>query len=284
MNLKTNLVIFCFVLNFPILISCASSSSKEPSHHSPKYKIVESNNYNYEPDSDEEAMVPSGEMRSVLFIVNRFKEKDLSFISNLKVDEKHYKTSYLIYNKGDKIDPHTLNQHASIIDIPNLGWDSYGFLKYVIENYDHLPDFIFLIHASAPLRPEKAELMQKLIEHGPTSFYAGQIHGTPYNFTMDSYTSYTKVNVLNNCPLVRSATRPFGKWYENTLSKSPIFIDFKKGEVKTVYLGMFVVSKTRLLKWPLKIYESMFKEIQVCQSEVNHYLERSWYSMFATGN
>jgi len=43
---------------------------------------------------------------------------------------------------------------------------------------------------------------------------------------------------------------------------------------------MFFVHKSRILKYPISFYINLFDEISVWQSEINHYLERSWYLFF----
>jgi hypothetical protein len=46
------------------------------------------------------------------------------------------------------------------------------------------------------------------------------------------------------------------------------------------YFGQFIVHKSRILKYPISFYKNILDEISVWQSEVNHYLERSWYTFY----
>ena len=43
---------------------------------------------------------------------------------------------------------------------------------------------------------------------------------------------------------------------------------------------MFVVSKNNILRYKKEWYQDILEEISVWQSEVNHYLERSWYIFY----
>ena len=43
---------------------------------------------------------------------------------------------------------------------------------------------------------------------------------------------------------------------------------------------MFMVSKNNILKYNIQWYKNIFDEISVWQSEVNHYLERSWFVFY----
>jgi hypothetical protein len=43
---------------------------------------------------------------------------------------------------------------------------------------------------------------------------------------------------------------------------------------------MFLVHKSRILRYPISFYKDLLTEISVWQSEVNHYLERSWFSFY----
>jgi hypothetical protein len=61
-------------------------------------------------------------------IVSRYKE-DLSWV----VDIKH---PYVIYNKGDFF--------PSYINVPNEGREGETYLRYILENYDNLPETLVL--------------------------------------------------------------------------------------------------------------------------------------------
>jgi len=43
---------------------------------------------------------------------------------------------------------------------------------------------------------------------------------------------------------------------------------------------MFIVNKSKILKYSKAFYSDILEEISVWQSEVNHYLERSWYTFY----
>ena len=56
-------------------------------------------------------------------------EKDLSWVSSLK-------HPYLIYNKNPS------NNGKFDFDMPNVGFDTVAYLKYIVDHYDSLPDYV----------------------------------------------------------------------------------------------------------------------------------------------
>jgi len=55
----------------------------------------------------------------------------------------------------------------------------------------------------------------------------------------------------------------------------------ESGNIKWNMLGMFIVSKDNILRYDKFWYKEILYEISVWQSEVNHYLERSWYVFYS---
>lgn len=56
-------------------------------------------------------------------------EKDLSWTSDLK-------HPYVVYNKNPA------NNGKFDVDMPNVGFDTVAYLKYVIDNFENLPDYV----------------------------------------------------------------------------------------------------------------------------------------------
>jgi hypothetical protein len=63
-----------------------------------------------------------------IIVVARYNE-DLNWVSKTQIP-------YIIYNKGEE------NIDLSYISIPNEGREGETYLKYIIDNYDNLPDYI----------------------------------------------------------------------------------------------------------------------------------------------
>jgi hypothetical protein len=67
-------------------------------------------------------------------LFTRYKETDMSMVLKPFINKKD--TTIFIYNKGDDIPlgiPHNTT-NLEIIQLPNLGWDAYGFLYHVIQD------------------------------------------------------------------------------------------------------------------------------------------------------
>lgn len=64
----------------------------------------------------------------MVVVICHFKE-NLDWVKNLK-------HRYIIYNKNSE------EQHLYDINLPNVGFDTIVYLKYIIDNYDNLPDFV----------------------------------------------------------------------------------------------------------------------------------------------
>ena len=194
-------------------------------------------------------------------------------------------TTVFIYNKGDNIPlgiPSTAD-NIKIINVPNLGWDAYGYLYHVIENYDNLPDYIYTLHASIQYLDHKRNMFKDILNeiHNDKYYYGGLVIETDATFYLDDWSSSCELNRLASPDekYVISAVRPFNKWLLTKIDKIP---DFAISDVnlKHNYGGMFFVHKSRILKYPISFYIDLFNEISVWQSEVNHYLERSWYLLY----
>lgn len=53
---------------------------------------------------------------------------------------KYLNIPYTIYNKGSPI-----SYNTNTIDVPNISREDYGYLKYIIDNYNNLPDFLICL-------------------------------------------------------------------------------------------------------------------------------------------
>jgi len=217
-------------------------------------------------------------------IFTRFKEPDMSNVLKPFINIKNVKV--FIYNKGDDI-PTGIPKNATnvfIINIKNLGWDSYAYLFHVINNYDNLPDFIYSLHASSQYVDHKKELFNQILSsYDNIYFYGGSVDNTDMNFEISLHNAEYKLNRSYdpNNVFVLSTVRPFGNWLNNKLGRIPQDKIIGNSRIKCNYYGMFKVHKSRILRYSIDFYEILLDEISVWQSEVNHYLERSWYVLYS---
>jgi hypothetical protein len=217
-------------------------------------------------------------------LITRYKETDISIVVNTFINKKD--TTIFIYNKGNDIPLGISNniENIKIIQIPNLGWDAYGFLYHVIHNYDNLPDYIYTFHASIQYLNYKYYIFKDILDknHHKKYYYGGNITKTEMSFSIDDYNSSTKINNLavnENEKYLISSIRPLKNWLLTKINKIPDFV-VSDNYLKCNIRGMFFVHKSRILKYPISFYINLFDEISVWQSEINHYLERSWYLFF----
>ena len=218
-------------------------------------------------------------------LITRYKETDISIILKPFINKEN--TTIFIYNKGDDIPLGIPNDitNLKIIQIPNLGWDAYGFLYHIIHNYDNLPDYIYTFHASIQYLEHKYNLFIDILDekHNDKYYYGGNIGPTEMTFTLDDWKSSTEVNksaATENDKYLISSVRPLDKWLLTKINKIPDFAIYEQQYIKWTPQAMFFVHKSRILKYPISFYINLFDEISVWQSEVNHYLERSWYLFF----
>jgi hypothetical protein len=222
---------------------------------------------------------------SIHILITRYKETDMSIVLKPFINKKN--TTIFIYNKGDDI-PFTISnniKNINIIKIPNLGWDAYGFLYHIINNYNNLPNYIYTFHASVQYLNHKYNLFKDILDkqHDDKYFYGGNLLLSEMTFSLDNWNASTEINKLSNNESEKysiSSIRPLNKWLLNKINKIPDFAIDDKNKLKCNFFGMFFVHKSRILKYPITFYINLFNEISVWQSEVNHYLERSWYLLY----
>lgn len=217
-------------------------------------------------------------------LITRFKEADISIILQPFINKKN--TTIFIYNKSNDI-PLGIPLNATnikIIQIPNLGWDAYGYLYHVINNYYYLPDYIYNIHASAQYLNNKYKLYNDILDnkHNDKHYYGGELVESDLNFFLNDWTATYQINKIFNPNEIYSisSVRPIKKWLTNKIKNIPEFIRSGPKNFYHNWGGMFFVHKSKILLYSIKFYIEIFNEISVWQSEVNHYLERSWYAFY----
>ena len=219
-------------------------------------------------------------------LITRYKETDINIVLKPFINKKN--TTIFIYNKGnDKPFGISNNiKNINIIKIPNLGWDAYGFLYHIINNYDNLPDYIYTFHASVQYLNHKYDVFKDILDkqHDDKYYYGGPQYTSNLTFSLDNWSASTEINKLSDNESEKysiSSIRPLNKWLLTKINKIPDFaLDYKNNQLKCNFFGMFFVHKSRILKYPITFYINLFIEISVWQSEVNHYLERSWYLLY----
>ena len=157
---------------------------------------------------------------------------------------------------------------------------------HVINNYNNLPDYIYNIHASVFYLPHKYKLFKNIlnidINNENVLYYGGNYNVVPLDFRLTDWVASTKINNTKNNTFVESEIYPLKNWILSKIDKLPVhsLINRDNTTINSTHFGMFFVHKKRILRYPKSFYIDLLKEISVWQSEVNHYLERTWYTFY----
>jgi hypothetical protein len=196
----------------------------------------------------------------VLHIVTSHWKEDLTWLTKSKFPV------ILIDKEGADPSPIT-PQHV----ITNQGMEASAYLKYIVENYDSLPDAVAFIHGheTSPHQRHTRPLLE-LIESANV---------TKYGFIP-----------INNYQCAGSFTDWEGVRFETFFRQ--LCIPLKEPVPYTnspwihEYGAQFVVSRDRILKNPKMLYEGWL-HIMMTQpdfsSEFAYILERSWHVIFGEG-
>jgi hypothetical protein len=223
---------------------------------------------------------------TVHVLFTRYKEPDMSDLLKPFINKKNI--TVFIYNKGEDTPSGIPNgaTNIKIINIPNLGWDSYGYIYHIINNYKKLPTYIANLHASAQYLQHKYQLYLDIVNYienidtNRIKYYGGKIDTTPLHFRLENWIATLDVNKQTNNKYTQSNIYPLNTWLESKINTISDKVKNGDGQLKCNYFGQFIVHRSRILRYPLSFYKNILEEISVWQSEVNHYLERSWYTFY----
>ena len=107
-------------------------------------------------------------------VISRYNES-LDWVSDIECD-------YIIYNKGGKIENPDIPQ-GKIINVPNEGREAETFLRYIVSNYNDLPESIVFVqgnpfdHFPETLKIINSEHPNDMIRMGPQTSCDG--NGVP---------------------------------------------------------------------------------------------------------
>lgn len=180
-----------------------------------------------------------------------------------------------IYTKGGK-DIHIDN--CECIHLPNVGRESHTYMKYIVDNYDSLPDVTMFTAASFRKHRVRVYKFNMVYANHMQSKMLGY-----YGFTQKSYEHYDfELKLYTNDDnitkeLIPAKISPLGKWFEKYIHE-----DFTKSFRDGIsFNSIFAASKEGILNHPKSKYEELLLQTGVgCDTEVGHYMERSFPSLF----
>ena len=208
-------------------------------------------------------------------IVARYNEK-LEWLN----EEPFNKYPVIIYNKGPNDNFMKTNMIKNIINLDNVGRESHTYLYHVINNYDNLSNVTIFLPGSSSASYKKTKALNvfnNISENNNNIFSCMKenLYETQKNFTIDYWLLSNEDNktINSDAKIFLSDKRPFGDWYNHF---------FKNKDINCItYNSIFAVSKKTILNKPIEFYKSLLNEVNENHNpETNHYLERSWASVF----
>ena len=202
------------------------------------------------------------------FCISHF-NGDISWVKNIR------KENYIIYNKsGNNIDHITDNY----ISINNVGYNIYSYLKFIIDNYENLPNITVFCKDNILTRHLSNELFLKLINR--KIFTGLEDNSLTSNFPANLKLSDNGFVEINNSWYKFNFPRKYFSGYDEFYSyifndgNIPDFLRFSPG-------ANFIVPKENILLRSKNFYKNLIKFINYSKlSCESHYLERSLNTIF----
>lgn len=201
---------------------------------------------------------------------------------------KSLDTEVLLYNKNASLSNVWSKQ---IPDWPgavreqrlaNVGMDIYGYITYIVEHYDRLPDFVFVINGGTDRSSNKLQRLRYLVKHWPLVELCGYVdtgsEAVGADFFIDEWATNNPANRNpHGSQLTPAEVRPFGRWFETYVG--PWEYVERTG---VNFTNVFAVRRDRILQHPLGLYQEFQRQLERGgkQSEVAHYMERVFRSLF----
>ena len=189
----------------------------------------------------------------------------------------------IIYNKGIP-----LNINNEYI-LENIGRESETYLRYIIDNYDNLPDVVVFTQGNIKDHCKTnniqmdnmfylLKLKEEAIRYGKSTLNANHIHyheddkrniywSPDWNKEKNNY--YLHNNYLNNKQIT------FIDWFTKNIDKS------YPNPIGIYWNGLFAIRKDVILKNSLKYYKKLISQVNHHSNPAEgHFFERSWYYIF----
>jgi hypothetical protein len=212
-------------------------------------------------------------------------QKNFLVVSNYNNDLRwvpEYSNNYVIYDhKSDKLAiPDTVDP-AKVIKAPNLGYNSYNYFTFIIDNYDNLPDVtIFAKGWSFPRHVRKEYFDRVMNNECFTPLEDWKMHHPRFPvafFAADG--GYCEIN--NSWYLRHWKTKYFTNYNDflRYMYKDPViprYVRFAPG-------GDYIVPKANILKLPKVAYQNMRLFMAHCQEPgETHLIERAVHTLWTS--
>jgi hypothetical protein len=207
--------------------------------------------------------------------------KNFLCISNFNNDVnwvKEYDNPYVIYDRSDN-NPNL--DGLNVIKSPNVGYNIYDMMTFIIDNYEDLPEYTTFVKGNVFPRHVSKEVFESLMNNQFfTPIFDYKLH-TPYMpicmFSSDGY--FSEIN--NGWYMNSQHPKKYFKGYNdflNTIFEDPFHPDY----VTFAPGGNYVVPKNNILKYNIEFYKNLrkFVEYETLPIE-SHIVERSLYTIWS---
>jgi hypothetical protein len=191
-----------------------------------------------------------------------------------------------VYNKGynESFFKNFKSKYQSKINIQkvdNVGRNSHSILKYILDNYENLPDTMVFLTGSILMNPQKGKLLSTIVRNIDAvrekyrGFFSPRFKKVrpSYNYSVkDTYVTNGSTN-KNESVFIKSEFANFQEWKTALVDNDPIYY--------VSYRGNFVVCKENVLFHPKESYQKIMDSVNVGDNlENSHFVERIWAHLF----
>jgi hypothetical protein len=173
------------------------------------------------------------------------------------------------------------NNKLTIHKSDNIGRHNETIAKYIVDNYDNLPDTVLFIPGTVMMNPKKGLYLAQLCKHMKNidsfrGFFSPRFRkvGRNYNYSVKEYLSTSQCNA-NDSEFIRSDIGTFNDWKK-------VIIAGDDQPVKYIcYRGIFAVNRDNILKHSKELYISILNSISGGENTENsQFAERIWAHLF----
>ena len=181
------------------------------------------------------------------------------------------KNNYIVYNKSGEKLPKEINH----VNIRNLGYNLYSYLKFIIDNYNDLPETIVFCKDNIFRRHIEFDLFKNLLKRNTFTSIEENSNKNEFPIVLKTSDSgFTEINsswYRNKYP--RLFFKDFNYFYQYIFEnvEKPLFVRFAPG-------ANYIVPKNNILLRSKNFYKNLLTFVSHSQySCESHFLERSLF-------
>lgn len=186
--------------------------------------------------------------------------------------QAHEYTLITVYNKCNK----SLNfqaKNVKVFNIPNIGSCDNGYLHYIIDRYDSLPDLVEFTKGSSP--------GNHLYEKCNTCTFDENNFNNLMNFSLNNWQFRNDPVMSKKSKFIKSQYKNMREWIKaNNLDEKM----YSKNICNIIYGGHFGATSKQIQNIPKDTYIFLKNMQKYPQEEVDHFIERTWRPLLCKEN